>query len=221
MFYELLINLQNSNEVSDKQPKLTKVYSLHLINVTDDNISIIGDIPTNIEKLCIEGNLKKYEIPDSILDFDGSQLGLEELTLNNKLEWLNCWGNALESINLNEKIIVANLDDNKLQKITARGKLNDIQCLSICKNRIKDFDLLLPSNTMVSFDIEGNEGIRIKYLDFIFRCDENDNVTGIIDGDYKHVLGDGILDYDSFVRNQVAQWCYTGRKYIDINSLRS
>lgn len=220
MRYDLLIDLSDLNEIQLKSSELIKVESLKLVNVTNTNIMNIGDIPANIKELCIEGSLIEYVIPDSIVDFQGSNLGLKDIIVNKNLEWLTCRHNELKTISLNENIKAVYLDDNKLEDITAQGKLNSIMFLSIQNNKIKNFDLLLP-NTVESFDIEGNDGIRIKYLDFIFSCDENDRVIGIIDGDYKYVLGNGILAYDLFTRNQVAQWCYTGRKYIDLNSLRA
>jgi hypothetical protein len=122
--------------------------------------------------------------------------------------------NNLTTIELPENIIDVILDNNKLTSITARKPLTKIIGLSIQDNKFEKFDLLLP-NSMGHFNIQGNNNIKIKYIDFVFICDEYDNVRSLIDGDYKYILANGAL-MSEYVRHQVAQRAYTGQKYIDI-----
>lgn len=210
MLYDITIDLNDSNNNAD----LTKHESARYINVSDTSII---EIPSNITDVCFEGQLSEYTIPQHVLQFDGTGIGLEKLTLNENLEWLFCAGNKLKTICLTPKLICATLDDNELETIATSGSLTAIQSLSIRNNKIRNFDVVLPHG-MFEFNIEGNKDIRIKYLDFVFNCDEDDHPMSLIDGDYKWILGDGVLMHE-YAFHTVAQYCYSGRKYIDLDEV--
>ncbi len=213
MFYDVVIDL---NDQTSTIIDLTKYKSVTFKNVSDSSII---EIPSNVVNICFEGHLTEYVIPNHILDFCGDNLGLEKLTLNEKLEWLFCRHNKLKSICLTPNLICASLDNNALETITTSGELTAIQSLSLTNNAIHNFDIVLPHD-MFEFNIAGNENIRIKYLDFIFNYDEEDKyIISIIDGDYRWVLGNGILMNSEYARTMVAQYCYSGRKYIDLDEV--
>lgn len=189
---------------------------MYVYNITDQNISdlIIPEYITNLE-FC--GQLSEYSINDHITDFWCFGLGLQSLKLNENLQWLVASNNCLTSLELSSSLVYVDLNKNILNSLTAKTNLTNIKVLDIRHNCFDKFDLLLPKN-MVSFWIEGNPQIKIKYIDFIFVCDENDNVISIIDGDYKDILGGGpYLAQSEWVRNAVAQRAHTGQKYIDIS----
>lgn len=210
MSYDITIDLNKTNNNRD----LTKYESAMYTNVCDTSII---EIPSNIIDVCFEGHLTEYTIPEHVTQFYGCDLGLEKLTLNENLEWLHCMHNKLKTICLTPRLICADLDDNELETITTSAPLTAIRLLSIRNNNIKKFDVVLPHG-MFEFNIAGNKDIRIKYLDFIFNCDENDHPMSLIDGDYKWILGDGVLMHE-YAFYRVAQYCHSGRKYIDLDEV--
>jgi hypothetical protein len=212
MLYDITIDL---NEATTNTQDLTKYKSVLYKNVSDTSVI---EIPSNVIEICFEGHLTEYTIPNHVKQFSGDNLGLEKLTLNEGLEWLYCRQNKLTTICLTTKLFCVDLEDNELETITTSGPLTDIQSLSIRNNKIINFDLILPHG-MFEFNIGGNKGIRIKYLDFIFNCDENDHPMSLIDGDYKWILGDGVLMNSEYAFYRVAQYCYSGRKYIDLDEV--
>lgn len=208
MLYDVITDLDSPNLTTNDPEGLT------IINANDCNIKTFK-IPSSVIELEITGRLTEYEVPDHIESLCCSGLGLRTIKLNKNLKFLICSHNNLESIELPDGIISAWLDNNKLDSITARAPLTSIETLDIRSNRFGNFDVRLP-NTMGNFFMEGNPSIRIRYIDFVFNCDEEDNVMSLIYGDYAELLCNGRL-MEEFIRNRVAQHAHTGQKYIDFS----
>ena len=207
--YDTIVDL-NSPILPTEDP-----IELTLINATDSNIKTFK-VPGSVRELEVQGSLTTYEVPENIESMCCSSLGLQTIKLNKDLQFLICSNNNLETIELPQGIISAWLDCNKLMSITAPEPLTSIETLDIRSNSFKNFDLKLP-NTMWNFYIEGNPEIRIRHIDFVFNCDEYDNVTSLIHGDYQELLCNGRL-MEEYIRNKVAQHSYTGQKYIDFSN---
>lgn len=191
------------------------VTEVSVINASDDNI-IKLNLPNTVTSLDIQGKLTNFVVPYHIEDLCCCSLGLKTIKLNDNLKFLACTNNDLETLDLPQNIISVWIARNKLTSLTCSQPLKCLQFLDIQDNKFKNFDIVLP-NTMRDFFIEGNPEIRIRHIDFVFKCDENDDVYGLIDGDYMYILGNGRL-LSEFVRNKVAQHSYTGQKYIDFSN---
>lgn len=189
---------------------------LKLKHVTNENIHTF-DIPNHVTELFLTGTLDHFKVPDNITTLGISNTGVKTIELNDKLEYLYCSKNKLRTLELPANILCVDVDCNELEEITAREPLTCLVRLDIRYNKFKRFDLRLPLNTMSDFFIAGNPDIKIKYMDFLFLCDENDVCYGLVDGDCKDILGNGKLVYDLWVRGQVEQHSYSGKKYIDVS----
>lgn len=190
-------------------------FRMYVSGITDQNVADLR-IPEDVVNVQFSGQLSEYVVPDHIEDFWCSGMGMTSLKLNDGLEWLVASQNNLESLELPQSLVCASLSTNKLTSLTARAPLTNLKVLDIRHNNFEKFDLLL-SKSMEQFWIEGNPMIKIRYIDFIFRCDQNDNVCGLIDGDFGNILGGGpYLAQSEWTRHCVAQRAHTGQKYIDI-----
>lgn len=189
---------------------------LELKDVTNENIHTF-EIPKTKTHLKIRGSLDHFKVPEHVTYLNISKTGLKTIELNDKLEFLHCHSNKLKTLELPADILIVHVDRNELENITAREPLTSLLLLDISYNKFKNFDLKLPLNTMDYFYMGGNHDIKIKYLDFLFLCDEYNVCYGLVDGDCQHILGDGILMYNLDVRRRVEQHSYLGKKYIDVS----
>lgn len=189
---------------------------LELKHVTNENIHTF-EIPKSKTHLKIRGRLDHFKAPDHISYLNISKTWLKTIELNDKLEFLHCYSNKLKTLELPANILVVDVGRNELENITAREPLTNLLRLDISYNKFKHFDLKLPLNTMEYFYMGGNPDIKIKYLDFLFLCDEYNVCYDLVDGDCQHILGDGKLMYNLDVRRRVEQHSYQGKKYIDVS----
>jgi hypothetical protein len=195
------------------------VTNLTLKDVTAETIDRIT-IPEHVVDLTLDGYLQYYTLPDHLTTFECSGLGLESLTLNDRLEYLFCYDNPMTTLELPADILCVIVSNNKLTKITARQPLTRIETMDVRNNQFGDFDLKLPYG-MSGFWMAGNPNMRIRHMDFLFEWVKEPNGSEwlygmLMDGDFKDCLGNGEL-YCEAVQARVAQHSYSGKKYIDVS----
>ena len=192
-FYESYIDLN----IHDKIEPCTHLYI--------KNFNKPVKIPEYCTYLVIEsGSITHFTIPNHIKDFYCAGLGtITSLDIPDGLETLNCSGNPIDELFINNNMLFLDCHDCKIKKLISSSNLSLIT-LNIQNNFIEDIDFMLPMS-LQQLEIYGNKNIKIKHLDFL--------LNDICLGDYF----DDVKDHDETFLYKLFIKIKNGETYIDYN----
>ncbi len=155
-----------------------------LYNIFTEEFSIFENNPKYIN--IYDSNIKLLKLPDTCISLFTNNCIIEEIHFNKNIKYIDCEDCKIKNIKFDinsHQIIKINLKDNLLDKFDHQLP-ESLLYLDLRNNKIKEISYKLPK--LFELNISGNDNIKIKHLDFMFK----DNIAPdqICNGDYLKIL---------------------------------